>query len=129
MLGALSMAKPAAAFFAGNWKIIAVVIAALVLYIYVDHLQDTIVNQQETINNIERDRDTIKTALEEQNEEIVYWTNIGRKQAAEMEALQQKLVEARKAREQEITEILAGDTPKNCTESIDYLRDTESLKW
>ena len=120
---------PVMGFLGGNWKLIALGAAVLAAYLYVNNLKTTIVTLERDYAQLETQNNTIKSALEEQNQEIAYWTQVGREQQSKLEVLRKRLVEAKKISEEEIKRILEQEVPLTCPGAIELLRNVEKLQW
>lgn len=130
----LSIAKT---FVFKNWKIIAIVLAVLAAFFYVNNLRGTIedlikknTDLQVRLVDCQSNTEKLKHNIRSTNDKISQWKQVSEKLQAQNNNLTNALEHAKKETSVTVEKIMNEPSVSSCQEAINYLKNSrEELQW
>lgn len=144
MIGFFTLLNIGKTFFSGafdfilkHWKPLLIIGILAFLYFYrlhllnqIEDLEERNVNLTENLAQCIENQAELQAGIDQQNNEIRRWADIGRDQDKKIAELEGKLTERKKSIDARVQQILQGAKPKNCEDAIKYLIDSvPELTW
>lgn len=129
----LNFLKP---FLLKNWKLVVALLilgsAAWYVHSLKSHIEDLTEEKNQLILDLENCRlnvGILEMAIEDQNAAIDAAVQAGQRAEQRIADLQNRISELTVQYEQEIEDILNQPKPETCEEAIEFLKNTEGLRW